>query len=264
MKKIAAIIGLVILLLALIIGGIFFLKSRSNRNQEDQDQVKNEKTVEVPLVDRPYATLTPRTDGKEFTLNISNIKETDTIEYELVYLSQGLSRGVVGSIEVEGKSSIERDLLLGTCSKNVCKYDEGVEEGTLTLRFRGDAGNRKFVSDFHLQQNEKELSSVDEQFKVAGSFTTGAYYITMETIGLPGEIDGEVTAGPYGIFTSGSDAVKTATLTFTLETLPENVQVLAWDGKAWVQQEDFEIDSQSIGGSISNLGSFVLITPNTP
>ena len=264
MKKNITIIGLVVLFLALIIGGFFFVKAKSQPAQDDQDQVQDGKTVEVPLADRPYVSLTPRADGKEFTLNISKIKDTDTIEYELVYLSQGLSRGVVGSIDVEGQSSIERDLLLGTCSKSVCKYDEGVEEGTLTLRFRGDVGSRKFTSDFHLQQNEKELSSMDEQFKISGQFSQTAYYLTMGTIGLPDEVEGEVLAGPYGVFTAASSTVKNATLTFSLESLSEGFQVLAWNGKAWVQQEDFQVEDQTISGSIDSLDIFVLTAPATP
>src|SRR4030042_2969473 len=99
MKKKLTII-LIIIGVLLIVGGIFLIKGRNKDQSTDENQQGQKKTLETPLVDRPYVALIPRADGKEFTLEISRIKNAKTIEYELVYESQGLSRGVIGSAEI--------------------------------------------------------------------------------------------------------------------------------------------------------------------
>jgi hypothetical protein len=201
--------------------------------------------------------LTPRADGKEFTMDISRIKNAQTIEYELVYLSQGLSRGVIGSIDLRGETSISRKLLLGTCSRNVCKYDEGVNEGTLTLRFRGPEGARKFTTEFHLQRGDNELTSIDGKFKLTGKLSGGAFYITMSTIGLPKEIEGKIIAGPYGVFTSGSTTIKNGVVSLKLSEEIEGAKTYSWSGKAWEEQKS-EIKNKTLTTSISSLTTFII------
>lgn len=253
-KKNLIIILSVVVLLG--IGGFFILRGRGKT--ETALEVEPEGVLlETPLAERPYVTLTPRADGNEFTLDISRIQNATTIEYELVYLSNGLSRGVIGSITLKGEDEVSRKLLLGTCSRNVCKYDEGVEEGTLTLRFRGSGGVRKFISEFHLQKGDRVLSSIDENFSLTGTFSSGAYYLTMSTVGLPEEIEGEVIGGPYGVFTVGSQSVKSGELAFTLEEENTSVRLSSWNDKAW-QEEDSEVEGNSVFAPASRLATFVV------
>lgn len=237
MKKVLPII-VVVLVSLLGIGGFWVLKSKKTSIPPISVLSPEEKTVEVPLEERPYVVLIPRADGREFTMEISNIKDAKTIEYELVYLSQGLSRGVVGAVDLAGETKISRKLLLGTCSRNVCKYDEGIEEGTLTLRLRGPEGTRKFSADFYLQKGTKELTTVDEKFKFIGKLPVTTYYLTMSTIGLPGPIEGEVVGGPYGIFTSGTATIKGGQISFG--GLNSLAKIYSWTGKNWQQMKTAE------------------------
>lgn len=258
MKKKYFLIALAIVALAL--GG--FLIWRKGRIAEEASPSQPEGALlETPLEERPYVTMMPRADGKEFTLEISRIKNAKTIEYELVYLSQGLSRGVIGSITLkEGEEAVSRKLLLGTCSRNVCKYDEGVEEGTLTLRFRGAEGTRKFISEFHLQQGDKELTSTDGNFSLEGSFST-AFYLTISTIGLPKEIEGKVIGGPYGVFTAGSKSVRNGEVTLKLDEENDSAQLFSWTGKAWQEIKDTEIEGKTVSASVTSLATFVVTAP---
>lgn len=256
MKKNLTIILIVIAIL-LVVGGIFLIRGKKKTETASEKQKTQQETVlETPLEERPFVSLTPRTDGKEFTLDISRIKEAKTIEYELVYESQGLSRGVIGSVELNGETEVSRKLLLGSCSKDVCKYDEGVEQGTLTLRFRGSGGTRKFESDFHLQQGGKELNSIDGNFKLAGKFSAGTFYLTMSTIGLPEKVEGKVVSGPYGIFTAGSSSVKGSTLTMSLSESPATAKLFLFDGKSSTEQTGAKIEGQNITATVSSLGTF--------
>jgi len=262
MKKIIAIIIIILVVLGLGIGGIFILRGRRPAKPTSPTPGgKEEAVLEVPLSERPFVTLTPRNDGREFTMEISRIKNIDTVEYELVYLSQGLSRGVIGSIDLNGQTSISRKLLLGTCSRNVCKYDEGIEEGTLTLRFRGAAGTRKFIADFHLQQGVKELTSIDGKFKLAGKLPSGAFYITMSTVGLPKEIEGKIVGGPYGVFTSGSEIVKNGVVTLSLSEKSPSAKLYSWDEKSWIEEKkDLKMDGDTLSASVDTLATFVAVT----
>ena len=70
MKKKYFLIALAIIVLAL--GG--FLIWRRGKTTEVIPSEPEGTLIETPLEDRPYITLTPRADGKEFTLDISRIK----------------------------------------------------------------------------------------------------------------------------------------------------------------------------------------------
>jgi len=256
MKKKLTII-LIIVAVILIIGGIFLIRGRNKNQTAEENQQEQKKTLETPLVDRPYVVLIPRADGREFTMEISRIKNAKTIEYELVYESQGLSRGVIGSIELSsGETEVSRKLLLGSCSKDVCKYDEGVEQGSLTLRFRGEEGTRKFEASFHLQQGDKELSSMDENFKLTGKFAATTFYLTMPTIGLPEKLESKILANPYGVFTAGLSSVKDSELRMVLSETPENAKLFLFDGSQSNEQSGAKIEGQNLTATVDSLGTF--------
>jgi len=256
MKKNLTIV-LIAVAVILIIGGIFLIKGKNKNQTADENQQDQKKTLETPLEDRPYVALIPRTDGKEFTLEISRIKNAKTIEYELVYESQGLSRGVIGSVEISsGETEVSRKLLLGSCSKDVCKYDEGVEQGSLTLRFRGTEGTRKFEASFHLQQGNKELTSVDQNFKLSGKFAATTFYLTMPTIGLPEKVENKVISDSYGVFTAGSNTVKGSTLTLVLSESPTAAKLFLFDSGKSTEQSGFKIEGQNLTATVDSLGTF--------
>lgn len=77
-----------------------------------------------------------------------------TVGYELTYDSQGLIKGVnSGSkpVEVAGQDGFEREVYLGTCSRNVCKPDLGVAKVTVVMEFTDSAGKKsQFSKEFDL------------------------------------------------------------------------------------------------------------------
>jgi hypothetical protein len=247
--------------LLLILGGIFwFVKGRRPAEPEEQPE---QLAPEWSLEERPYITLTPREDGREFKLRIEGIKDTELVDYELVYFANDISRGVTGTIELEGKTSAERDLLLGSCSKNVCKYDENVTEGTLTLRFQNSEGQvRKYELAFHLQTGDEGtvgLTAGDGNFSFQGKLPTNEYYLTLFTVGLPSLTQEEPLVGPYAIFTSASKKVS-GKVNFRLEEGLEKVKVLAWDStqQAW---EDLGggIKNNFVSASVESLTTFIVV-----
>lgn len=258
-KNLPIILGIVFFVL-LLAGGFIWWRGRRAEEVPSGLPVPEGRLIETTLEERPYVTMIPRTDGREFTLKISRIKNAESIDYELVYLTRGLSRGVIGSIDLKGEDSISRKLLLGTCSRGVCKYDEDVTEGTLTLKFRGSEGVRRFISDFHLQQGGKELTSIDGDFKIGGKLTSGAFYLTMSTVGLPDKFEGKVVGGPYGVFTAGSKSIKDGKVTFTLSEEAPSAKLYTWTGRVWEVVEDLEIEDKEISAEIDSFGVFIIVS----
>ncbi len=254
MRRFLPIVIIVVLGLALIVGSVwFFTRSKekvtpgggtSGQKAKTQEQVK-----ELSIEERPFVSLTPRADGHEFHLTITSIpKGVENVEYELVYkVASGVTQGVPGTVKLSGKTSIERDLLLGTCSSGKCRYDEGVTQGTFTVRLRDKDGKliTKLETDFHLQQDGKGLISSDGKFAISSSsLGKSTFYLTMNTFGLPGKAPGKVVAGPYGTFTKGAAKVSGTV------TLDGSGTLYSWNGSKWVM-----LDS----GTTSSLSTFIRI-----
>jgi len=90
---------------------------------------------------------------REVTLTIEGIPSgTTDIEYEMSYIAEGdLPKGVIGTIEVKGKTTIEKTgITLGTCSSGACVYDKGVKSIKVALKFNGAYGSRSFEKEFDI------------------------------------------------------------------------------------------------------------------
>jgi len=261
MKKYLPYIIVAVVLLLIIGGAFWFLRGGKQAEPEEKPE---QLAPEWSLEERPYITLTPREDGKEFKLRIEGIKDTELVDYELVYFANDISRGVTGTIELEGKTSAERDLLLGSCSRNVCKYDENVTEGTLSLRFQNPEGQvRKYELAFHLQTGDEAvvgLTAGDGNFSFLGKLPADEYYLTLSTVGLPKMPQEQPVAGPYGIFTSASKKAE-GKVNLKLEEDSNGVQVLGWDSaqKEWEEYEG-TIKNSFISAEVESLTTFLVVS----
>lgn len=132
----------------------------------------------------PFALLYPRRDGNALILNLKRTASYEAITYELAYTSKNeevamegskvkkvedgeqavggaIDRGVAGTIDTKDKKGeYEQEILFGTCSKNVCKYDKGVENGTLTLHVRKGKRAFRMVTQWHLQKPDVALGNL--------------------------------------------------------------------------------------------------------
>lgn len=258
MKKVLPIVILVIIL----VGG-FFLFFRGRKTQEGPVQPT---PAPLPLSQCPYITLTPTRDGHNFKLRIENIKDAGKIEYELVYLTGGLSRGVIGSVETEGKKVLDREILLGSCSKNVCKYDENITSGSLTLRFRGASSTQKYIVPFNLYKgtgSSQVLSQEESNFSFEGKLTKGGLYLVCQTVGLPGKTPGEVLAGPYGVFTEEKTLVS-GTIQIGSEGEIKSFQVLGWESStsSWKEySKNLKIEGEFVSVEVDHLTTFIAVSP---
>ncbi len=74
MKKNLTVTLIIIAILLIAIGAILMMRGRKTTETSNNNQQNQQETVETPLEERPFVSLTPRADGKEFTLDITRIK----------------------------------------------------------------------------------------------------------------------------------------------------------------------------------------------
>lgn len=142
-------------LVVLVLGFTLFLTGCNRNKQEVKptptpaaqfSDIKILKPGEGPSVD-----LVPRADKKAVTLKIEEItSDIKKIEYELVYDTDGVQRGVLGTLDHKGKTEISKEILLASCSKNVCVFDKNVENLFLTVKFSGEKETAQFQKEYSL------------------------------------------------------------------------------------------------------------------
>jgi hypothetical protein len=192
MKKFLPFILLFLGILVLV--GAYFLLIKP-RNEGVKESIPQEEAApEVPIEQRPVVSLTPSDDGHWLTLNIKDIRiSAESLEYLLLYdLPDGRQQGVPGTVKIAGENSIERKLLLGSESSGKFRYDEGVERGTITIKFRDSKAKlvANFSSEFHLISANQSLDSSDGKFIYKlEKLPKKGYFVVMETLGLPKQTD---------------------------------------------------------------------------
>ncbi|HSW48250.1 MAG TPA: hypothetical protein VLG67_04170 [Candidatus Saccharimonadales bacterium] len=150
--------GVVVVLL--LISGFLIFGKKSKTVQQDTTQ---DQTVQKLSAEDLGLIITPKPDKKAIKFSISKASDIKSIEYELTYeadstaqeISEGgearVQRGITGDAKIDsGKGSYESEWLdLGSCSKNICRYDTGVKSVSLTLKI--------VKQDGKVYQSEKSL-----------------------------------------------------------------------------------------------------------
>jgi hypothetical protein len=155
MKNKALIIGLVLVVLLGVTGFVVYKAVFSNA---PKTVVKEEEVVDVlPPVDASVVVTVAKSKTADNTVAMSATGlagKMVSVAYELTYDSQGLIKGVnSGSkpTDVTGKDTFEREIYLGTCSRNVCKPDVGVTKVSIVLEFTDKDGKKsQFTKDYDL------------------------------------------------------------------------------------------------------------------
>lgn len=249
----------------------------------------------------PYALTFPRKDGNALILNLKRTSSYDEISFELAYTSkvdetavQGnkiledgegevggtIDRGVVGTIDTkEKKGEYEQEILFGTCSKNVCKYDKGVENGTLTLYItKGNkqsfSSSKKYrmVTQWHLQQPDialGQLSSGDGHFnyKVNAEreeLSNVGFSIINDLTGVPKLPNGkEILGKVYALNVALGKDLPSGDVTFELAENPPSEAKLYRYNNSKSEWEELEstIDGSKLSSKAEGSGIFAVLIP---
>lgn len=142
----------VILLVVIGLGGYFFFAGSTD--EQPKENVANESAVKTLTAEEIGLSLEMSPDGNQVKFLIEKAEGIEEIEYEMTYEADStaeeqsdgaddrIQRGITGEAEVEsGTSSYESEWLdLGSCSRNICKYDTGVESIEITLKITKEDG----------------------------------------------------------------------------------------------------------------------------
>lgn len=206
MKKFLPLI-LVFVGVVVLVGVFVLVKGKKGQDSSTDDETA---LMNVPLERRPVVSLIPTSDGHYLKLRIEKLlKEAATLDYDLLYQNaEGVTQGVPGKVDLKGQKTVEEELLLGSESSGKFRYDEGVENGSLSLKFRNGKGKllAKFELEFKMLSDTESLVSSDGKFVIQLTEGSGmGFFVLMETLGMPESPQKEVKAGPYGFFSSKSD-----------------------------------------------------------
>ena len=255
MKKNKLVFLVVFLLVAI---GLVFIAKGSTKNEPQTPQEK--KKSDIPLEKRPYVSLTPSVDGHTLSLGVLFPEGASSLDYKLIYLADGLQQGVSGTsiTPSEGERFASQDLLLGTCSKGVCKYDKNVEEGELSIEMEYEKEYGEFTAHFRYYQPKVEsLSSTDGNLIFKPQTPLAGYSIVMETVGLPEKVQGKPLSNPLGIFFSGKKEHE-GQLTLLVSNLSSQVVLLARRNEAW-ETIPVTVTSDVIGATTSASSTFLVV-----
>jgi len=142
----------------------------------------------------------------DFKVEKINVSGAVSMDYELVYTTtSGGQQGVPGTVKLTG-AEFERKLLMGSASSGKYRFDEGVTQGTMTLKFRNSAGKLlgKVATTFSFQSDTTTLSSIDGAFTYElAKAAKGVYFVTMKTLVEPVTTDNTVIyQNGYAVFSS--------------------------------------------------------------
>src|SRR5258708_1400797 len=88
-----------------------------------------------------------RGDRLAIIATFSNINSFTSVSYTLSYLSRGIPQGVVGTIYNTDPNQT-KEILFGTCSNGICRYDTGITNARFTVTTTLNSGlkvRRSFV-----------------------------------------------------------------------------------------------------------------------
>lgn len=238
MKKILPII-IIFLGIGIAVGIFLFVKSKSSIDEVPD----TEDTIPVIAIEkRPVLSLRPSEDGHWLKLKIEKISiDAATMDYELTYkVLDGRTQGVPGTVKLTTKADIEKDLLLGSESSGKYRYDEGVDQGKIVLRFRDTQGKllAKFETEFTFQSNVDQITTLSGNYKF-DKLGKGVFYVTMDSVGFPGEFSGKVEKA-FGIFSSSTEGNSG---TFGLDNIH------FFNGEKWIELNE---------NKSSDIGFFIL------
>ena len=140
-------IGLgVALIVLLAVGAYFFIASKSKAPAQEE-QADTADTVQTISADQLGLSIEAKPDKKAVKIKIEKAGDIKSIEYQVTYEADStaqekaeggeprVQRGITGESDVKNGLTYESEWLdLGSCSRNVCRYDTGVQKVDVTLK----------------------------------------------------------------------------------------------------------------------------------
>jgi hypothetical protein len=83
-----------------------------------------------------------RSDRQALLIYFGNLQNANSVSYMLIYQTNGQQEGAGGSVRVSEGNTTSRELLFGTCSKNVCRYHQNITNMKLEVTAELKSGKK--------------------------------------------------------------------------------------------------------------------------
>lgn len=115
-------------------------------------QAKKAPSVATKNIKAVGITISPklRADRKALLIYFGNLQNASAVSYILTYKTSTQDEGAMGTLNLNGGSSQNSELLFGTCSKNVCRYHTGVKDAKLDISYTLKSG-KKYLRKFKIK-----------------------------------------------------------------------------------------------------------------
>ncbi len=134
--------------LAVLVGLLAFSSLSNPNSSKPEEKQSSEATVQTIKPEDIGFSMEATPDRKKVKFAISKAKGIKALEYELTYEADStaqersdggedrVQRGITGEAEISPSDATfeSEELDLGSCSRNVCKYDTGVKDVSITLK----------------------------------------------------------------------------------------------------------------------------------
>lgn len=236
-------IPIIILVIAAVGAGIFFLSraSKTNSNPQAGPATPPPKPVNlIPVSERPYVTLAPLTSRNDLQIVIHDLKKAAgevevTLEYDR---NKGVLDAVLRHFRLDKLPYTDTIFMGSKSAGGHITYHDDVIGGKLLLEFEGEneyALEVPWRYDDTQKQYDK-LSTTDGKFQVSlATPIKQSKILVMQSPGLPGKIEGELLAGPYLFRSVGQLPKLEATVAIRLAEENQAAVIMGWDGAKWTE-----------------------------
>lgn len=91
-----------------------------------------------------------RNDRKALLIYFGNLQNANSVSYMLIYKTNGQEEGAGGSVNPAQGNIANRELLFGTCSKNVCRYHTNITNIKLEVT-AGLKSGKKIIKRYRIR-----------------------------------------------------------------------------------------------------------------
>jgi hypothetical protein len=139
------------LIFALVISlSLFFVSSESAYAKKILPRAKVSKGVASKVVgSNPSVSVRFRSDRMAIIASFANLSKASSVTYMLSYNTRGTMQGAQGSVNVS-ENNTSREIIFGTCSHGVCRYDYGISNAKFIVTIKLPNG-KKIVKTFSLR-----------------------------------------------------------------------------------------------------------------
>lgn len=121
--------------------------SQPTKPQEPQEEVVQE---DLEPIDSNIKVDVREVKANTIVISVRGMAgKVNSVSYEVTYESAGIIQGVNSGnkpIDTARQDSFEREVYLGTCSRNVCRPHPGVKSVTVVLEFHNASGKKSQFS----------------------------------------------------------------------------------------------------------------------